>query len=211
MEDVGEYTPTGARSADGTPGTAMHNRYPALYHVAARAYARDRAPRPLARFNRSGWTCAARGSPLVWAGDPSTGWGFDGLRSAVRNGLSMGLSGVSLWGSDIGGFFALSLPQTSPELVRRWLEFGFASGVMRTQANGFSLAPSPRAQIFDPDVLPVWARYARLRTQLEPYLAAAERTYDATGLPIMRHLALTWPDDPRATARDDEYLFGPDL
>src|SRR3954469_8398200 len=211
MEDFGEYTPTDARSADGTPGTAMHNRYVERYHAAARAYARDRAPRPLARFNRSGWTGSARSSQLVWGGDPSTGWDFDGLRSAVRNGLSMGLSGVSLWGSDIGGFFALSLPQTTPELLRRWIELGFASGVMRTQANGFSLAPSKRAQIFDDDVLPVWTRYARLRTQLQPYLTAAEREYDATGLPLMRALALTYPDDPRAVDRDDEYLLGGDL
>jgi alpha-glucosidase (family GH31 glycosyl hydrolase) len=27
----------------------------------------------------------------------------------------------------------------------------------------------------------------------------------------MRHLALAYPRDPRATARDDEFLFGPDL
>ena len=74
----------------------------------------------------------------------------------VRNGLSMGLSGVSLWGSDIGGFFALSQPQTTPELLQRWIEVGFASGIMRMQANGFSLRPSTRAQIFDADVLPTW-------------------------------------------------------
>jgi alpha-glucosidase len=211
MEDFGEYTPDDARSADGTPGAEMHNRYPALYHGGAYAYAHGRAPRPLARFNRSGWTGAAAASQLVWGGDPTTGWGFDGLASAVRNGLSIGLSGVSLWGSDIGGYFALSEPQTTPDLLRRWIEFGFASGVMRTQANGFSLASSPRAQIFDADVLPVWVRYARLRTQLYPYLAAAEREYDATGLPLMRALALAYPGDPRAVAREDEYLLGPDL
>jgi alpha-glucosidase (family GH31 glycosyl hydrolase) len=211
MEDFGEYTPPDSRSADGSPGTDMHNRYPTLYHGAAYAYQRDRAPRPLARFNRSGWTGAAAVSQLVWGGDPSTSWGFDGLASAVRNGLSMGLSGVSLWGSDIGGYFALSTPQTTPELERRWIEAGFAQGVMRTEADGFSLTHGRRAQIFDPDVLPVWARYARLRTQLYPYLAAAQRTYDATGLPIMRQLALAYPGDDRAAALDDEYLFGPDL
>src|SRR3712207_8797647 len=32
MEDFGEYTPTDAGSADGTPGTRMHNLYPTLYH-----------------------------------------------------------------------------------------------------------------------------------------------------------------------------------
>jgi hypothetical protein len=84
--------------------------------------------------------------------------------------------------------------------------------VMRTQANGFSLpGKERRPQIFDPDVLPVWTRYARLRTQLYPYLAAAEAAYDRTGLPVMRHLALADPTDPRAVARDDEYMFGPDL
>jgi alpha-glucosidase (family GH31 glycosyl hydrolase) len=210
MEDFGEYTPEDSVSADGRPGYEEHNLYPQLYHGAASAFAAD-SGRALARFNRSGWTGTARYSQLVWGGDPSTTWGFDGLRSAVRNGLSMGLSGVSLWGSDIGGYFALSSPQTTPELLRRWIEVGFASGVMRTQADGFSLGSSPRAEIFDRDVLPVWAKYARLRTQLYPYLAQAERSYDRTGLPIMRQLALAYPADARATARDDEYLFGPDL
>ncbi len=211
MEDFGEYTPDDAHGADGSTGAAGHNAYVREYHAAAHAYARDRAPRPLARFNRSGWTGTAQHSQIVWGGDPTTSFGFDGLRSAVRNGLSMGLSGVSLWGSDIGGFFALSEPQTSPELMARWIEVGFASGVMRMQANGFTLRPSRRAQIFDGDVLPVWTRYARLRTQLYPYLARAQRRYDRTGLPLMRALALAHPDDPQAIERDDEYLLGPDL
>ena len=210
MEDFGEYTPEDSVSADGRPGSEEHNLYVTLYHRAARAFSAKTA-RPLARFNRSGWTGAAAQSQIVWGGDPSTGWGFDGLASALRNGLSMGLSGVSIWGSDIGGFFALSLPQTTPELLRRWIELGFVSGVMRTQANGFALMDSPRAQIFDKDVLPVWTRYARLRTQLYPYIAAAQREYERSGLPIMRHLALAYPDDAKATARDDELLFGPDL
>jgi alpha-glucosidase len=212
MEDFGEYTPPDATSADGTPGPAMHNRYPVLYHGAAYTYSHDRSPRPLARFNRSGWTGAARVSQIVWGGDPTTSFGYDGLTSAVRNGLSMGTSGVSLWGSDIGGYFAISEPQTTPDLERRWIEVGFASGIMRTEADGFTVnSPTPRAQIFDPDVLPVWARYGKLRTQLQPYLAAAERTYDKTGMPIMRQLALAYPDDDRAAALDDEYLLGPDI
>jgi alpha-glucosidase (family GH31 glycosyl hydrolase) len=211
MEDFGEYTPDDAHEADGSTGAAGHNRYVVDYHAAARAYAAERAGKPLARFNRSGWTGAARSSQIVWGGDPTTSWGFDGLASAVRNGLSMGLSGVSLWGSDIGGFFALSQQQTTPELMRRWIEFGFASGVMRMQANGYTLRPSTRAQIFDPEVLPTWVRYARLRTRLYPYLAKAERAYDRRGIPLMRQLALAYPHDPRAVGTDDEYLLGPDL
>jgi alpha-glucosidase (family GH31 glycosyl hydrolase) len=211
MEDFGEYTPTDSVSSDGTPGPAMHNRYPQLYHRAAREFA-QKTKRPLARFNRSGWTGTARYSQIVWNGDPTTDWGFDGLASAVRNGLTMGLSGVSIWGSDIGGFFTLSAPQLTPELLTRWIEFGAVSGVMRTQANGFSLGDrGRRPQITDANVLPVWRRYAKIRTQLYPYIASAAREYRRSGLPIMRHLALVFPTDAAAAARDDEFLFGPDL
>ncbi|MEA2352387.1 MAG: hypothetical protein QOJ14_801 [Thermoleophilaceae bacterium] len=210
MEDFGEYTPPDARSADGTPGPEMHNRYPLLYHRDAHDYSRG-TPRPLARFNRSGWTGAARGSQIVWGGDPTTGWGFDGLRSAVYSGLTMGLSGVSLWGSDIGGFFSLGQNSLTPELLVRWIEMGMASGVMRTEANGFNLPPKDRPQIFDPGVLPVWRRYSKLRTQLYPYISQADARYRRDGMPIMRHLALARPGDARAAARDDEYMFGPDL
>ncbi|HEX8075675.1 MAG TPA: TIM-barrel domain-containing protein, partial [Thermoleophilaceae bacterium] len=210
MEDFGEYTPTDARSADGTPGPEMHNLYPTLYHRAAHEMSRA-APRPLARFNRSGWTGTARESQIVWGGDPTTGWGFDGLASSVTNGLTMGLSGVSVWGSDIGGFFSLGRNELTPELLTRWIEFGAASGVMRTEANGFAIPDKDRAQIFDPAVLPVWRRYAKLRTQLYPYLAAADAEYQRSGMPVMRHLALAFPRDAAAGRRDDEYMFGPHL
>ncbi len=213
MEDFGEYTPTDARSADGTPGDQMHNRYVLLYHRAAYDFSR-RSGRALARFNRSGWRGSARYSQLVWGGDPTTDWGFDGLASAVRNGLSMGASGVSLWGSDVGGFFGLlGQHQLTPELLDRWIELGAVSGIMRTQANG-SRVPEDgkrRAQIFDPAVLPVWRRYAKLRTQLYPYLAAAEAEYGRSGMPIMRDLALAFGGEAAANRRDDEFMFGPDL
>ena len=78
---------------------------------------------------------------MVWNGDPTTDWGFDGLRSAVQNALSIGLSGVGIWGSDIGGYFALGTRRLTPELLTRWVQFGALSPVMRTQANGFSLPP----------------------------------------------------------------------
>jgi alpha-glucosidase (family GH31 glycosyl hydrolase) len=206
MEDFGEYTPLDARSAGGASGTALHNSYPTRYHCAAFAS----APRA-ARYVRSGWTGTARCAPVVWGGDPSVDWGFDGLRSVVTNGLTMGLSGVSTWGSDIGGFFALFENRLTPELLIRWIELGAVSGVMRTQATGIRIPASPRPQVWDADVVDHWRRWAKLRTQLYPYLAAADRAYRRSGLPIMRHLALAYPGDRRAVAREDEFMFGPDL
>ncbi|HEU0024820.1 MAG TPA: TIM-barrel domain-containing protein, partial [Thermoleophilaceae bacterium] len=151
MEDFGEYTPLDARAADGSSGTALHNDYPRQYHCGAAGGVAG-VDRPLARFTRSGWTGSARCSPVVWGGDPTVGWGFDGLRSVVTNGLTMGLSGVSTWGSDIGGFFALFGNRLTPELLVRWIQTGAVSGVMRTQANGINLPQQPRAQIWDDEV-----------------------------------------------------------
>jgi alpha-glucosidase (family GH31 glycosyl hydrolase) len=210
MEDFGEYTPLDAFAAGGLTGSAAHNLYPLQYHCGAYDFVR-RQRRPLVRFQRSGWTGAARCAQVVWGGDPSTDWGFDGLASALSSGLGMGLSGVALWGSDIGGFFALGERALTPELLIRWVQLGAVSGVMRTQHNGFALPTKVRPQIYDDGQIANWKRYAKLRTQLYPYLVAAVHAYRRTGVPLMRHLVLGFPDDPAATARDDEFLLGPDL
>jgi sulfoquinovosidase len=210
MEDFGEYTPLDSISGEGIEGVRAHNRYPDAYHCAAHRFALAQ-PRPLLRFQRSGWRGSARCASVVWGGDPTTDWGFDGLRSAVRQALSMGLSGVSTWGSDIGGFFALGTRRLTPELLKRWVQFGAVSGVMRTQAEGIAVPPKERPQVWDDDQLDNWRRYAKLRTQLYPYLVAADARYRRSGLPIMAHLALEWPADRRASGRDDQFMFGRDL
>ena len=210
MEDFGEYTPLDAHGHDGSVGWDWHNRYVTDFHCAAHDFA-DRQDRPLARYVRSGWTGTAPCAPIVWGGDPTTSWGFDGLESAIYNGLSMGTSGVSTWGSDIGGFFALGDERLTEELLVRWVQFGALTPVMRTQAEGVAIPEKTRPQIWDDGILPHWRRWAKLHTQLNPYLLAATDEYERTGMPVMRHHVLSHPDDSEATARDDQYMFGPDL
>ena len=210
MEDFGEYTPPDSITRDGSPGMVEHNRYPERYHCAAHEQTSDH-PRPVARFVRSGWTGSAACSPVVWGGDPNTEWDFDGLRSAVRNGLSMGLSGVGVWGSDIGGFFSIFSDPLSPELLTRWVQFGAFSGVMRSQADGLQVDSRYRPQVLDPDQIGNWRRYSKLRTQLYPYISGAARQYRETGLPMMRAMALEFPYSPRAAGLDDQYMFGDSL
>lgn len=206
MEDFGEYTAPDAVCADGSSGAATHNLYPVLFHAAG-ARSAHHAGKPIARFVRSGWTGAAPHAPLVWGGDPTTGWGFDGLASAVVQGLSAGLSGVALWGSDIGGFFTLGDQELDSELLIRWIQFSALTPLMRTKSEGIAFPPRKRPQIWDPGILPHWRRWAKLHTQLSPYLMDAAAEYVRTGMPVMRHLCLIDP----AWRRSDQYLLGPDL
>jgi alpha-D-xyloside xylohydrolase len=211
MEDFGEGVPPTGVAHDGSTGSALHNRYPTMYHCAVRRMA-ARLGRPLNRHQRSGWTGAARCAADVWGGDPTTVWGFDGLQSAVRQALGIGMSGVSRFGTDIGGYNSYGPgEQLTPELLARWIEFGAVSGVMRTKASGLAFPSYDRPQVFDPGVLPLWRRYTKLHTQLYPYIRAADRRYRRSGLPVARHLALAFSRDARALAVDDAFLFGPDL
>ena len=211
MEDFGEYTPLDSRSANGMNGTEMHNLYPVQYHCAAQDFARN-AERPLGRFIRSGFTGVAPCAQIVWGGDPTVGWGFDGLASAVTNGLTMGLSGISTWGSDIGGFFALganaahagAAPALGPvrRRLRRHADAGErdrAAGEGRGRRSGTPTRSATGAAT--PSSAP-----SSIRTSPPP-----TATYRRSGLPIMRQLALAYPDDRRAVGQDDEFLFGPDL
>ena len=208
MEDFGEYTPLDSHHANGMTGVQMHNLYPVTYHQATQRYVEE-SDRPLSRHVRSGWTGSARYSQVVWGGDPTTDWGFDGLQSAIYNGLTMGLSGVSTWGSDIGGFFSLGTRELTPELLIRWIQFGAVSGVMRTKPGGVAIPPKERPQIWERGQIDDWRRWAKFRTQLYPYLVAADEEYQRTGMPMMRHMALVAPGDERAVGLHEQFGFGP--
>ncbi len=221
MEDFGESTPPSITQHDGSTGDAAHNRYPTDYHCALQRIARG-FNRPLVRFLRSGWTGTARCAEVVWGGDPTTVWGFDGISSAVRQMLSIGMSGVSRWGTDIGGYVSFGAgfsgkpgatedERLTPELLTRWIELGALAPVMRTKRTGIAIPSYTRPQVFDAGQLPVWRRMTELHHQLNPYLRAADDEHRATGLPIARHLLLTWPSLARARDAHDQYLLGPDL
>ena len=203
MEDFGEYTPPDAQDSVGSASSVIHNAYPTTYHCGVAGIV---GRRPVVRFQRSGWTGTARCAQDVWGGDPTTSWGFDGLSSAVKQALSIGMSGVSRWGSDIGGYDTIGDdPQLTPELLQRWIEFGAVSGVMRTKLSGIAIPSYTRPQVFDPGIVAVWRRYAKLHTQLYPYIRAADAEYRATGMPLMRAPALI---EPGAPATDDAFGFG---
>lgn len=220
MEDFGEYVPVDSVTSDGRSGAEYHNRYCTDYHAASHDLTWPLKGTDFAQFVRCGYTGTAPFARIVWGADPSEDFsGADGLAAAVSQALSMGASGIAYWGSDIGGFHALvHSERTDAELQTRWLQFGAFSGIMRTQRTGYP-RPGPdtylndRAEVFGDEVLPVWQRYARLRTQLFPYVWEAAQRYQQDGTPIMRHMALVAPDDPMSwdPVAEYQFLFGDDL
>jgi hypothetical protein len=115
---------------------------------------------------------------------------------------------VAVWGSDTGGFLS-TLDQLTPELLCRWIQFSAFCPVMRTKAGGIEIPEYERPQIWDPDVLPTWRRWAGWHLRLNDYLMAAFEDYRESGRPIMCPLEVVHPD--MGPVEDDQYLFGPDL
>ena len=220
MEDFGEYVPVDATTSDGRSGLAYHNRYCTDYHRASHALTWPRKGRDFAAFVRCGYTGTAPYARIVWGADPSEDFSqADGLAAAVSQALSIGASGIGYWGSDIGGFHALfHAERTDVELQSRWVAFGAFSGIMRTQRTGYP-RPGPdtytndRAEVFDPEMVDRYRRFARLRMQLAGEFWEAADAYQRTGLPMMRHLGLVDPEAPESWDEQaaHEFLLGDDL
>jgi alpha-glucosidase (family GH31 glycosyl hydrolase) len=149
------------------------------------------------------------------------------LKTRIANGINAGMSGIPLWGTDIGGFVPTA--EYTSELYARWFQFGAFCPLFRSHGRdwrlhlpwgwntgtiGFPEAPNyhpAEAELHNPAIEPVCRRYLELRYRLLPYLYAAARDGCDTGLPVIRGLWLHYPDDAAAAQCGDEYLFGRDL
>jgi alpha-glucosidase (family GH31 glycosyl hydrolase) len=113
------------------------------------------------------------------------------------------MSAYSTWGPDIisDGY--------DRELWLRWAEFGALTPVMRDHPWS-----RPRFSVdlwHDPGTIALFRRYAILHTSLLPYFATYAAEAHRTGVPILRHLVLEYPDDPRAATAEYQYLLGESL
>ncbi len=172
----------------------------------------------------------ARYGAFLWSGDVYTTW--ETLKTHVPVAINSGLSGIPFWGTDIGGFVPTA--EYTGELHVRWFQFGAFCPLFRAHGRTWHLRlpwgwnsgdaglseivnyrggaadPDP-SELRNPHVEPICRKYMNLRYQLLPYIQTAVRECHDTGMPIIRALWLHYPDDPSATARGDEYLWGRDI
>ncbi len=199
--DFGEQIPRDAVFADGRTGAQLHNIYPVLYNQATWAVVREYDGILLAR---SAWA-GSQPLPGLWAGDQTSDFSpWSGLPSAIVAGQSAGWSGFPYWGSDIGGYFG----NPDDEVFVRWSQFAAFTPIMEIHGLGIR-----EPWLFRPATLEAYRRFANLHTRLAPYTRAAGAEALRTGLPLMRAMALCFPEDP--VVHEDwvqyQYLYGPDL
>jgi alpha-D-xyloside xylohydrolase len=205
--DYGELAPIEARYADGRSGREVHNLYGLLASITA-----HRAGAPFT-YTRSG-TAGSQRHPVHWPGDTQSTWA--GMHGSLRGALSAAWSGFAFWANDIGGFFARDFDRAGdelggmhrpePELFIRWTQYGLLCSHCRFHG---ILGREP--WLFGDDAVRVARDFITLRKRLTPYLLEAARQAADSGVPVLRPVAMEFPEDRGARNVDTEYLLGPSL
>ncbi|TDU02585.1 alpha-D-xyloside xylohydrolase [Streptomyces sp. 846.5] len=169
-------------------------------------------------LNRSSWAGAQRYGAALWSGDIGTD--FASLRTQIKAGLNVALSGIPWWTTDIGGFHGGDPADPAyREVLVRWFQYGAFCPLFRL--HGFrgaeqKLEPAMtglpnEVWSYGEEAYPILASYLHLRERLRPYVMEQMRAAAETGVPPMRPLFLEFPEDRTAWTADDSFLLGPDL
>jgi alpha-glucosidase (family GH31 glycosyl hydrolase) len=185
--------------------------------------------RPFA-LHRNGGAGMQRFGAFLWSGDVYSTW--ETLKTHVPVAINTSLSGITYWGTDIGGF--VPTKEFTGELYVRWFQFGAFCPLFRAHGRTWKLRlpwgwntgelgpdeisnytggaanPDP-SELHNAAVEPICRKYLELRARLMPYLYSAVSEGHQTGLPIIRAMWLHYPSDRIASARGDQYLWGRDM
>ena len=200
--DFGERIPTeGVKYYDGSDPELMHNYYTYLYNKAVyNVLVETKGADEAILFARSA-TVGGQQFPVHWGGDCSSN--YPSMAESLRAGLSFGMSGFGYWSHDIAGFE----DQASPDLYKRWTQFGLLSSHSRYHGSTAYKVP----WLYGDEAVDVAREFTELKLQLKPYLLKMAQETHETGVPMMRAMVLEFPDDPTCEDIDTQYMLGDDL
>jgi alpha-glucosidase len=141
----------------------------------------------------------------VWTGDNVAT--DSSMLLGTRMVASMGLSGMSFSGNDIGGFVG----DGDADLFARWISIGSFSPFFRCHTMINTRDAEPWA--FGEKAEEIARNYINLRYRLLPYVYASFKEASDTGMPVVRSLAIEWPQEAEIYKPDfhNQFLFGPSL
>ncbi|KIJ55857.1 glycoside hydrolase family 31 protein [Sphaerobolus stellatus SS14] len=209
--DFGERIPWDkVKFFDGSDPRIHHNYYTQLYNQAVfEIMVEKRGLEQACLFARSA-TAGGQRFPVHWGGDCSTLW--TGMGEALRGSISLGLAGFGFSATDIGGFKAPGDRAVAPEpaLYKRWVQWGLLASHSRLHGSTTYRVPWE----IEPDsseASEVLKAAVELKHRLMPYILAAAKQANETGIPILRAMFLEFPEDPTCWKLDLQYMFGSDL
>ncbi|GMI98099.1 glucosidase 2 alpha, PRIORITY IN SWEET LIFE 5, RADIAL SWELLING 3 [Hibiscus trionum] len=182
----------------------LHNAYGYYFHMATadglvkRGDGKDR-PFVLSRAFFAG----SQRYGAVWTGDNSADW--DHLRVSVPMILSLGLTGMSFSGADVGGFFG----NPDPELLVRWYQLGAYYPFFRGHAHHDTKRREP--WLFGERNTALMRDAIRIRYTLLPYFYTLFREANVSGVPVVRPLWMEFPSDEAAFSNDEAFMVGNSL
>lgn len=206
--DFSEEIPEDAVFYDGSTGLMGHNKYPFLYArtiFEASEEAKGEMGQKALLWGRSGYA-GSQNYPANWAGDSSAA--LNNLASILNGGLSMGMSGISFWGFDIGGFYNCDYEgkrtKPSDEEYIRSVQLGLMSPLSRSHGQSTPREPweySKQAQ-------EAFLLINKIRYRLLPYLYSTAYETHREGIPMMRAMVLEFQEDRNVRSLSSQYMLG---
>lgn len=199
--DFGERIPTDVVYADGSDAKRMHNYYTHLYNKTVfELLIKEKGKNEVVLFARSA-TVGGQQFPIHWGGDCVSE--YSSMAESLRGRLSFTLSGFGYWSHDIGGFE----DGCSPDLYKRWTQFGLLSTHSRYHGSGEYKVPWN----YDEEAVAVTRKFTKLKCALMPYLYSEANFTSKTGIPIMRAMVLEFSKDYNTHTLDHQYMLGKNL
>lgn len=150
-----------------------------------------------------GWAGSQR-CGMQWTGDHSGN--LDAIRWQVPALLSSGNSGQAFTTGDVDGIFG-----GSPESYVRDLQWKAFAPALYSMSGWAQVDKRP--WLYGEEATEINRKYLQLRQRLMPYIYTLAAESHASGTPMMRSLALEYPDDPYAYSAEanSEFLLGEDF
>lgn len=208
------------------PALACSNIYPALYAKGYYDGMTAEGQDQVVNLVRCAWAGSQRYGTLLWSGDVSST--FRALREQLQIGLSIGMSGIPWWTTDIGGFLGGDVNNPDfHELLLRWFAFGVFSPVFRLHGERVPHI-HPEQEVIDgvtqmftgsPNEIYTYGEenynimkaFIFMRERLRPYIRACMQEAHEHGTPVMRTMFYAFPEDPMCWQQETQYMFGPDI
>jgi len=184
-------------------GEQTYTTYTHWNQAEAQALSQVDPKKRLWTINRAFQPGMQRYGAAAWTGDILSNW--RALEDTPTRLLNWSLAGMYYGSCDIGGFMG----QNTPELLTRWMEAGVFFPVMRSHSSN---RVQPRFPwLYGEQAEAAIRKALELRYRLVPYYYSLAHKAWEKGTPLMRPLAMEFPDDPQVANLTSQWLMGKGL